>query len=147
MTIPRVRAQLDGRKALVVGIANENSIAWGCAKWLRALGADAELVGGYNTEYGGMRFGSFLLVEYMEILVVSGIAAAMFLGGWMGTGPSWLDPIWMLAKMMGLVFVFIWIRTTVPRLRYDQLMKFGWKILLPAATINAVVTALFVVAF
>ncbi len=63
--------------------------------------ADAELVQGFMTEYGGMRFGSFLLVEYMEILVVSGIAAAMFLGGWMGPGPSFLDPIWMLVKMLG----------------------------------------------
>ena len=63
--------------------------------------ADAELVQGFMTEYGGMRFGSFLLVEYMEILVVSGIAAAIFLGGWMGPGPSFLDPIWMLAKIIG----------------------------------------------
>ena len=62
--------------------------------------ADAELVQGFMTEYGGMRFGCFLLVEYMEILVVSGIAAAMFLGGWMGPGPGFLDPIWMLAKML-----------------------------------------------
>ncbi|HEX7059423.1 MAG TPA: NADH-quinone oxidoreductase subunit NuoH [Solirubrobacterales bacterium] len=107
--------------------------------------ADAELVQGYMTEYGGMRFGSFLLVEYMEIIVVSGIAAAMFLGGWMGPGPGWLDPIWMLAKMLGLVFLFIWIRATLPRLRYDQLMSLGWKVLLPLATLNVLVTAVLVV--
>ena len=107
--------------------------------------ADAELVQGFMTEYGGMRFGSFLLVEYMEILVVSGIAAAMFLGGWMGPGPSFLDPIWMLAKMIGLVLVFIWVRATLPRLRYDQLMSFGWKVLLPLATLNVLVTAVLVV--
>jgi NADH-quinone oxidoreductase subunit H len=107
--------------------------------------ADAELVQGFMTEYGGMRFGSFLLVEYMEILVVSGIAAAMFLGGWMGPGPSWLDPIWMLVKMLCLVFVFIWIRATLPRLRYDQLMSLGWKVLLPLATLNVLVTATLVV--
>ena len=107
--------------------------------------ADAELVQGFMTEYGGMRFGSFLLVEYMEILVVSGIAAAMFLGGWMGPGPGWLDPIWMLAKMLGLVFVFIWVRATLPRLRYDQLMSLGWKVLLPLATLNVLVTAVLVV--
>ena len=107
--------------------------------------ADAELVQGFMTEYGGMRFGSFLLVEYMEIIVVSGIAAAMFLGGWMGPGPSWLDPIWMLAKMFGLVFFFIWIRATLPRLRYDQLMSLGWKVLLPLATLNVLVTAVLVV--
>src|SRR5690349_22609852 len=62
--------------------------------------ADAELVQGFMTEYGGMRFGSFLLVEYMESLVVSGVAVAMFPGGWMGPGPGFLDPIWMLAKML-----------------------------------------------
>ena len=108
--------------------------------------ADAELVAGYQTEYGGMRFGSFLLVEYMEILVVSGVASAMFLGGWMGPGPSFLDPIWMLVKMLGLVFVFIWVRATLPRLRYDQLMSLGWKVLLPLATLNVLVTAILVVA-
>jgi NADH-quinone oxidoreductase subunit H len=107
--------------------------------------ADAELVQGFMTEYGGMRFGSFLLVEYMEILVVSGIAAAMFLGGWMGPGPGWLDPIWMLTKMLGLVLIFIWVRATLPRLRYDQLMTLGWKVLLPLATLNVLVTAVLVV--
>jgi len=104
--------------------------------------ADAELVQGFMTEYGGMRFGSFLMVEYLEIIVVSGVAAAMFLGGWMGPGPGWLDPIWMLIKMLALVFVFIWVRATLPRLRYDQLMTLGWKILLPLATLNALVTAI-----
>jgi NADH-quinone oxidoreductase subunit H len=107
--------------------------------------ADAELVQGYQTEYGGMRFGSFLLVEYMEILVVSGIAAAVFLGGWMGPGPGFLDPIWMALKILGLVIFFIWVRATVPRLRYDQLMSLGWKVLLPLATLNALVTAVLVV--
>jgi NADH-quinone oxidoreductase subunit H len=107
--------------------------------------ADAELVAGYSTEYGGMRFGSYFFAEYMEILIVSGIAATMFLGGWMGPGPSWLDPIWMLAKMFVLTFFFIWIRATLPRLRYDQLMSFGWKILLPLATLNVLVTAILVV--
>ena len=77
--------------------------------------ADAELVQGFQTEYGGMRFGSFLLAEYMEMFVVSGIAAAFFLGGWMGPGPGWLDPIWMLIKILALIFVFIWVRATLPR--------------------------------
>jgi NADH-quinone oxidoreductase subunit H len=107
--------------------------------------ADAELVQGFQTEYGGTRFGAFLLAEYLEIFVVSGIAAAFFLGGWMGPGPSWLDPIWMLAKIMALILVFIWIRATLPRLRYDQLMSLGWKILLPLATLNVLVTAVLVV--
>jgi NADH-quinone oxidoreductase subunit H len=108
--------------------------------------ADAELVAGYGTEYGGMRFGSFMFAEYMEILIVSGIASTMFLGGWMGPGPDWLDPIWMLAKMIVLTIFFIWIRATLPRFRYDQLMSFGWKILLPLATLNVLVTAILVVA-
>jgi NADH-quinone oxidoreductase subunit H len=107
--------------------------------------ADAELVQGFQTEYGGTRFASFLLAEYLEMFVVSGIAAAFFLGGWMGPGPGWLDPIWMLAKIMALIFVFIWIRATLPRLRYDQLMNLGWKVLLPLATLNVVVTAVLVV--
>ena len=106
--------------------------------------ADAELVQGYMTEYGGMRFGSFLLVEYMEITVVSGIAAAMFLGGWHGPGPGFLDPIWMAVKILSLILVFIWVRATLPRLRYDQLMSLGWKVLLPLATLNVLVTAVLV---
>jgi NADH-quinone oxidoreductase subunit H len=107
--------------------------------------ADAELVQGFQTEYGGTRFASFLLAEYLEMFVVSGIAAAFFLGGWMGPGPGWLDPIWMIAKILGLIFVFIWVRATLPRLRYDQLMTLGWKILLPLATLNVLVTAVLVV--
>jgi NADH-quinone oxidoreductase subunit H len=106
--------------------------------------ADAELVQGYMTEYGGMRFGSFLLAEYMEITVVSAIAAAAFLGGYMGPGPGWLDPIWMLLKIFVLILIFIWVRATVPRVRYDQLMSLGWKILLPLATLNVIVTAVLV---
>jgi NADH-quinone oxidoreductase subunit H len=107
--------------------------------------ADAELVAGYNTEYGGMRFGSFFMAEYMEMVVISGVAAAMFLGGWHGPGPGWLDPIWMLTKIVALIVFFIWIRATLPRLRYDQLMALGWKVLLPLATLNVLVTAVLVV--
>jgi NADH-quinone oxidoreductase subunit H len=106
---------------------------------------DAEIVGGYNTEYGGMRFGSFFMAEYMEILIISGIAAACFLGGWHGPGPDELAPLWMLLKIiLGAVF-FIWVRASLPRLRYDQLMSFGWKILLPLATLNVLVTAIVLV--
>jgi NADH-quinone oxidoreductase subunit H len=107
--------------------------------------ADAEIVGGYNTEFGGMRLGSFLLAEYLHMVVFAGIATAMFLGGWHGPGPAWLDPIWVLLKMLGFILLFIWVRATMPRLRYDQLMNFGWKILLPLATLNALVTAILVV--
>jgi NADH-quinone oxidoreductase subunit H len=106
--------------------------------------ADSELVQGFMTEYGGTRFGSYLLAEYLEMFVVSGIAATFFLGGWQGPGPGWLDPIWMLVKTLSLVFVFIWVRSTLPRLRYDQLMSLGWKVLLPLATLNVLVTAIVV---
>ncbi len=106
--------------------------------------ADAELVAGYQTEYGGMRWGTFMMAEYIEMFVVSGIAATFFLGGWMGPGPGFLDPIWMLLKILALMFVFFWIRATLPRVRYDQLMSFGWKIALPIATLNVLVTAVLV---
>jgi len=112
--------------------------------------ADAELIGGYNTEYGGARFASYFFAEYLNILVVSGIAATVFLGGWLlpfGLDPpGWVDPLVVLAKMFVFVILFIWVRATLPRLRYDQLMSFGWKILLPLATLNALVTAIVVVA-
>jgi NADH-quinone oxidoreductase subunit H len=102
---------------------------------------DAEIVGGYNTEFGGMRFGSFFMAEYMEILVISAIGATCFLGGWHGPGPIALAPLWMLIKILLGVFVFMWVRASLPRLRYDQLMSFGWKVLLPLATLNVLVTA------
>ena len=106
--------------------------------------ADAEIVGGYNTEYGGMRFGSFFMAEYINVVVISGIAVTMFLGGWHGPGPEALAPLWVLIKMFVFIVLFIWIRATLPRLRYDQLMSFGWKVLLPLATVNALVTAIVV---
>jgi NADH-quinone oxidoreductase subunit H len=108
--------------------------------------ADAELVGGYFTEYGGTAFVAFLFAEYANMIVVSGMAVTMFLGGWlMPFGihpPGWVDPIVVLAKMTLILTLFIWIRATLPRLRYDQLMSFGWKILLPLATLNLLVTAI-----
>jgi NADH-quinone oxidoreductase subunit H len=107
--------------------------------------ADAELVAGYNTEYGGMRFGAFFMAEYMHIIVFSGLATALFLGGWRGPGPLALGPLWVVLKMFLVVCFFIWVRATLPRLRYDQLMSFGWKVLLPLATLNALVTAILVV--
>jgi NADH-quinone oxidoreductase subunit H len=108
--------------------------------------ADAEIVAGYNTEFGGMKFGSFLLAEYLHMVVFAGLATALFLGGWHGPGPGWLDPIWVALKMSIFIFIFIWVRATLPRLRYDQLMAFGWKILLPLATLNVLVTAIVLVA-
>jgi NADH-quinone oxidoreductase subunit H len=111
--------------------------------------ADAELVGGYNTEYGGTRFGGFFFAEYAGMIVISGIATTMFLGGWLlpfGIDPpGWVDPFVVLAKMMIFLFLFIWVRATLPRLRYDQLMALGWKVLIPVATVNVMVTAAVVV--
>ena len=110
--------------------------------------ADAELVGGYNTEYGGGRFAAFFAAEYLNMIVVSGIAVTLFLGGWnipWVDPPVWVDPIVVIVKILALVFFFIWVRATLPRLRYDQLMALGWKIFLPLATLNALVTAILVV--
>jgi NADH-quinone oxidoreductase subunit H len=110
--------------------------------------ADAELVGGYFTEYGGTPFVAYLFAEYMNMIVVSGIATTVFLGGWLLPfgihPPGWIDPIVVVAKMMLFFTFFIWVRATLPRLRYDQLMSFGWKILLPLATLNLLVTAVIV---
>lgn len=110
--------------------------------------ADAELVQGYNTEYGGGRFASYYFSEYMNIIVVSGIAVAVFLGGWdipWWNPPTWVDPFVVLFKMGLFIILFIWVRATLPRLRYDQLMSLGWKVLLPLATLNALITAILVV--
>jgi NADH-quinone oxidoreductase subunit H len=112
--------------------------------------ADGELVGGYNTEYGGARFASFFFAEYLNMLVVAGVVTTVFLGGWLLPfgihPPGWVDPFIVLGKMMIFIFLFIWVRATLPRLRYDQLMSFGWKVLLPLATLNVLVTAIVVVA-
>jgi NADH-quinone oxidoreductase subunit H len=113
--------------------------------------ADAELVQGYMTEYGGARFASYYFAEYLNVIVVSGVVATVFFGGWLLPfgihPPNWVDPFVVLAKMSFVVIFFIWIRATLPRLRYDQLMSFGWKVLLPLATLNALVTAVVLVAF
>jgi NADH-quinone oxidoreductase subunit H len=110
--------------------------------------ADAELVGGYNTEYGGGRFAAFFAAEYLHMVVASGLIVTLFFGGWhipFVDPPTWVDPIVVIGKMCFFIFFFIWVRATLPRLRYDQLMSFGWKILLPLATLNALVTAILVV--
>ena len=110
--------------------------------------AEQELVAGYHTEYGGMRFGLFSMAEYINLITLSALCVTLFIGGW--HGPEWFwelsGPVWFIVKLFALLFVFIWIRTTLPRLRYDQLMRFGWKVLLPVTTANAVVTAALVVA-
>jgi NADH-quinone oxidoreductase subunit H len=106
---------------------------------------DSEIVGGFNTEYGGMRFGSFFMAEYMEILIISSVAVTCFFGGWHGPGPIALAPLWMLLKTFFFVVLFVWVRASLPRLRYDQLMSLGWKVLLPLGTLNVLVTAILLV--
>jgi NADH-quinone oxidoreductase subunit H len=107
--------------------------------------AETELVAGYHTEYSGMRFGLFSTAEYINMITLSGLAVTLFFGGW--DGPFLPGPLWFVLKLAAFIFVFLWLRATLPRLRYDQLMSFGWKVLLPVATLNAVVTAVLVVAF
>jgi NADH-quinone oxidoreductase subunit H len=106
--------------------------------------AETELVAGYHTEYSGMRFGLFSMAEYINMITLSGLAVTLFFGGW--GGPFLPGPVWFILKLAGFLFLFMWMRATLPRLRYDQLMRFGWKVLLPVATLNAVVTAILVVA-
>jgi NADH-quinone oxidoreductase subunit H len=111
------------------------------------LEADSEIIG-YFTEYGGTPFVAYLFAEYANMIVVSAIAVTVFFGGWlMPFGihpPGWVDPIVVLAKTFLVFTFFVWVRATLPRLRYDQLMSFGWKILLPLATLNLLVTAIVV---
>jgi NADH-quinone oxidoreductase subunit H len=108
--------------------------------------AETELVAGYHTEYSGMRYGLFAQAEYVNMITLSALAVTLFFGGWEGPWAP-LGPLWFVLKLAAVIFVFMWLRATLPRLRYDQLMRFGWKVLLPVATLNAVITALVVVAF
>src|SRR5690242_176048 len=104
--------------------------------------AEGELVAGYHTEYGGMRFAMFQNAEYVALIAFSAIASVLFLGGY---GWPWLPgPIWMLLEMALFIFVAMWLRATLPRVRYDKLMSIGWKVLLPAATLNLLVTSVIV---
>ncbi len=101
--------------------------------------AEGELVAGFHTEYSGMRFGLFFVGEYINILVLGGLAATFFLGGWQG--PLLPGLLWFWGKVLAFAFLFIWIRGTLPRLRYDQLMHLGWKVLTPMALVNILATA------
>ena len=118
--------------------------------------AEQELTGGFHTEYSGMRFALFFLAEYANMIVVSSVATTLFLGGWLrpfpgvgalaflGLVPGWC---WFLLKSFVFLYVFIWVRATLPRYRYDQLMRLGWKVLIPLAIANLVVTAILKVVF
>jgi NADH-quinone oxidoreductase subunit H len=105
--------------------------------------AETELVGGFHTEYSGLRFGLFFIAEYLNMITVSCIATLLFLGGWNAPFGLTVIPgiVWFVLKAGLFIFAYIWLRATLPRLRYDRLMAFGWKILLPAATLNLMLTA------
>jgi NADH-quinone oxidoreductase subunit H len=118
--------------------------------------AEQELTGGYHTEYAGMRFALYYMAEYVNMVTISALVATFFLGGWTGIGTGiiftvtqapWYQLIgfgWFMVKVGFFIFLYIWVRATLPRLRYDQLMTFGWKILLPLSVANMLVTALYV---
>jgi len=119
---------------LIAGVAEVNRLPFDLPE------AENELTSGYNTEYGGIKFGFFYLGEYMGVLLIATLITVLFLGGWRG---PWLAGVaWFTIKVLALIFVFFWLRTSLPRFRYDQLMAFGWVILLPAALLNLLVTAL-----
>ena len=110
--------------------------------------AEQELVAGYHTEYSSTPFMMFFLAEYINMVTTAAVATDLFLGGWHGPWlPEYLGWIWFVAKMGAILFFYIWMRWTLPRLRYDQLMAFGWKVMLPLAALNLLVTAAGVIYF
>jgi NADH-quinone oxidoreductase subunit H len=112
--------------------------------------AEQELTAGYHVEYSGMKFALFMLTEYTKMIAISAIAATVFLGGYLGpfvTAIPWLGPVYLFIKTLVLMFIIIWIRATLPRIRYDQLMAFGWKVMLPVALFSVFGTAIIMVLF
>jgi NADH-quinone oxidoreductase subunit H len=122
--------------------------------------AEQELTAGYHTEYSGMKFALFFMAEYIKMIAVSMIAATLFFGGFMGPDLTWIPgvgqylawlnapimgPVWLFTKVIVLLFIMVWLRATSPRIRYDRLMAFGWKILLPVALLNVLITAVIIV--
>jgi NADH-quinone oxidoreductase subunit H len=106
--------------------------------------AEAELVAGYFTEYSSMKFAMFFMSEYFHLITVTSVATTLYFGGWSGPGAKTypiLGLVYFVLKVFIFIFIFMWIRFTLPRFRYDQLMRFGWKILLPGAIINVIITA------
>jgi NADH:ubiquinone oxidoreductase subunit 1 (chain H) len=110
--------------------------------------AEQELTAGYITEYSGMKFALFFMAEYIKMIAVCMIGATLFLGGYLGPFVDqlpWLGPIYLFIKVLIFLFIFVWIRATTPRIRYDRLMAFGWKILFPLALLNVLITAVVLV--
>ncbi len=122
---------------LIAGLAETNRAPFDLPE------AEQELIAGYQTEYGGFKFAMYYLGEYVGVITMGALTATLFLGGWQG--PVLPPVVWFLVKVFAVVFVFIWIRATLPRLRYDQLMGLGWKVLVPLGLANLAVTALLVV--
>ncbi|HEX9713841.1 MAG TPA: NADH-quinone oxidoreductase subunit NuoH [Actinomycetota bacterium] len=146
VVIPRwfVFAQLPAfLMFMIAGLAETNRAPFDLPE------AETELVAGFHTEYSGIKFAMFFLAEYLHVITTSAIAVTLFLGGWRGPilpFATWLWPIvWFMAKLGAMIFLFMWVRATMPRFRYDKLMRFGWKILIPATFGWVAITALMVV--
>jgi NADH-quinone oxidoreductase subunit H len=121
---------------MIAGIAETNRAPFDFPE------AEQELVAGYHTEYSSLSFAMFFLAEYVNMVTVSAVATNLFLGGWHGPFlPEWLGFLWFFLKVAAILFFYLWLRWTMPRFRYDQLMQFGWKVLLPVATVNLLATA------
>ncbi|HVB38213.1 MAG TPA: NADH-quinone oxidoreductase subunit NuoH [Vicinamibacterales bacterium] len=127
---------------MIAGIAETNRAPFDFPE------AEQELVAGYHTEYSSMRFAMFFMAEYINMVTVAAVATDLFLGGWHGPFlPASLGWIWFLVKVGAILFFYVWMRWTLPRYRYDQLMSFGWKVLLPIAALNLLATAAGVIYF
>ena len=128
---------------LICGLAETNRPPFDLAE------AESELVAGYHTEYSGIKFAMFYLGEYLNTITVAAIAVTLFLGGWQGPAPNvvgWLWPLlWFLLKLLAVIYLYVWIRATLPRIRYDRLMAFGWKLLIPFGFIWALLTGAVIV--
>jgi len=118
---------------MICGVAETNRAPFDLAE------AETELVAGFHTEFSSMKFALYFLAEYANMMVVSGIAISVWFGGW--HGPFLPPVVWFLIKLSLFLFFIVWLRATYPRLRYDQLMAFGWKVLLPLSLLNLAVTA------
>jgi NADH-quinone oxidoreductase subunit H len=144
--IPLIALQPIGFILFVIGMFAETNRAP-----FDLVEADTELVAGFHTEYSGFRFGMFMMAEYMAMITVSAVCTSLFLGGWggpLGTrilGGQLAGPWWVVIGVVFFLFLFVWVRATIPRLRYDQLMRFSWSALIPIGLINLAITAVAVV--
>ena len=125
---------------MTVGVAETNRAPFDFPE------AEQELVAGYHTEYSSMSFALFFMAEYINMVTVSAVATSLYLGGWLGPFlPEWLGWMWFMLKVLLILFFYVWMRWTLPRYRYDQLMEFGWKWLLPVSVLNLIATAALVI--